>query len=452
MKILIAGNGKVGSTLTKQLSAEGYDLTLIDSDPSVLEAGVERYDVMAVQGNCAAMDVLQEAGVADADLLIAVTGEDEVNLLCCMTAHGLNPRLHTIARIRNPEYTEQIHRMRGAFGLSLVVNPELQTAIEIERLLRYPGFLKRDTFAKGRVEIVELRVDEHSKLRDVSLSAMYGIVKCRVLVCAVLRNGEAIMPDGNFVLKAGDRLFVTAPAANLATLLKNLGLLTHKVKRVILAGGGRVSFYLAHQMEKSGIAVRLIEKNRDRCVQLASLLPNADIVHGDASDQSLLESEGLANCDALVSLTGMDELNVIISLYGSSCGVPQTITKLSWMENTAMLDNLPLDSLVCPHDLCSNTITRYVRAMRHQTGAALTVHTIADEQAAAMEFLVDEKTKNCGKKLKDIRLKRGVLLVSITHGSRTEIPGGDSSFRQGDTLVLVTRSGTAIRQLNDIFE
>lgn len=452
MKILIAGNGKVGSTLTKQLSAEGYDLTLIDSDPLVLQTGVERYDVMGVQGNCAAMDVLQEAGVADADVLIAVTGEDEVNLLCCMTAHGLNPRLHTIARIRNPEYTEQIHQMRGAFGLSLVVNPELQTAIEIERLLRYPGFLKRDTFAKGRVEIVELRVDEHSKLRDVSLGAMNGIVKCRVLVCAVLRDGEAIMPDGNFVLKEGDRLFVTAPAANLTTLLKNLGLLTHKVKRVILAGGGRVSFYLAHQMENSGIAVRLIEKNRDRCVRLASQLPKTDIVHGDASDQALLESEGLADCDALVSLTGMDELNVIISLYGSSCGVPQTITKLSWMENTSILDKLPLDSLVCPHDLCSNTITRYVRAMQHQSGAALTVHTIADEQAEAMEFLVDEKTKNCGKKLKDIRLRRGVLLVSITHGSRTEIPSGDSSFRVGDTLVLVTRSSTAIRQLNDIFE
>lgn len=452
MKILIAGDGKVGSTLTRQLAAEGHDLTLIDCDRAVLETSMEQHDVMTVQGNCAAMEVLKQAGVETADLLIATAGEDEVNLLCCMTAHGLNPNLHTIARIRNPEYTEQAYSMREVFGLSLSVNPERQAAVEIERLLKYPGFLKRDTFAKGRVEIVELRVAADSKLCNVSLSDMNSIVKCRVLVCAVLRDGEAIMPDGSFVLRAGDRIFVTAPTNNLTTLLRSLGIITHKAKRIILAGGGRVSFYLAQQLEKSGIPARLIERDHERCLQLAAALPNTDIVHGDASSQSLLESEGLAECDALVTLTGLDELNMIMSLYGQSCGVPQIITKLGRAENKHILESLPLGSVICPKDLCANTIVRYVRALQNQIGAAITVHSIADDQAEAMEFLVDETTRHCGEKLKDIRLRRGVLLVCITHGGRTEIPSGDSSFRAGDTLVLVTGNGTVIHQLNDIFE
>ena len=215
MKIIIAGDGKVGSLLARQLSTEGYDLTLIDSNPKVLKSSEERYDIMAVQGNCASMDVLLQAGIRETDLLIAVTGADEINLLCCMTAHGINPKLHTIARISNPEYTDQIYTMRNLFALSLVVNPERQAAVEIDRLLKYPGFLKRDTFAKGRVEIVELRVEEGYKLCNIPLNDLYSIVKCKVLVCAVLRNGKAIAPEGKFILKAGDRRVVTAPTNNL---------------------------------------------------------------------------------------------------------------------------------------------------------------------------------------------------------------------------------------------
>ena len=211
MKILVAGNGKVGETLVKQLSSEGYDITLIDSDTRVLEYELDKYDVMAVEGNCASMDTLRSADVQSADLLIATTGMDELNLLCCVTAHGMNPKLHTIARIRTPEYLEQAYSMRDTFGLSMSFNPERQAAREIERLIKYPGFLKRDSFARGQVEVVELRVDADSKLKDVALNAIHSIVKCQVLVCSVLRNGEAITPDGNFVLREGDRIFVTAP-------------------------------------------------------------------------------------------------------------------------------------------------------------------------------------------------------------------------------------------------
>lgn len=452
MKIIIAGDGKMGSTLTRQLSAEGYDVTLIDANPKVLESSEERYDVMVVQGNCASMDVLLQAGVKDADLLIAAAGADEVNLLCCMTAHGLNPALHTIARVRNPEYSEQIYEMRDMFALSLTVNPERQAAVEIERLLRYPGFLKRDTFAKGRVEIVELRLDEDSKLCNVALNDMNNIVKCKILVCAVLRNGRAEAPDGKFVLREGDRIFVTAPTETLAILLKNLGIITHKVKRIIICGGGRMSYYLASRLENSGINVQIIERDQEKCDHLAAILPKACIIHGDVSSQFLLESEGVSDCDALVALTGLDELNMIVSLYGKNCGVPQVITKLGRMDNANILGNVAFGSVVSPKELCCNTIVRYVRAMKNQTGAALTVHTIADGQAEAMEFRVDGTTQNCGQPLKKIRLKKGVLVVCIIKGSRHEIPNGDSFFEAGDLVIIVTGSERGIYQLNDIFE
>ena len=450
MNIIIAGDGKVGSLLTRQLSSEGYDVTVIDLNAKVLESSVERYDVISVHGNCASMSVLQQAGVKEADLLIAATSEDEVNLLCCTTAHALNPKLHTIARIRNPEYTEQIYRMRDVFGLSMVINPENQAATEIDRLLKYPGFLRRDTFAKGRTEIVELRVDAGSKLCNVKLMDLRSIVRCQVLVCAVLRGGSAVAPKGDFVLREGDRIFVTALSENLTTLLKNLGILTRRVRNVTICGGGRISYYLANRLKKSGISSRIIESNYERCQELCELLPDCDIIHGDISDQDMLDSEGLAQSDALVTLTGLDELNMIVSLYAASQGVPQVITKLGHAGNRSIIDSLSLGSVVCPRELVCSNIVRYVRAMENQTGAAISVHTIADGQAEAMEFLVDEKTRNCGLPLKQIKLKPNVLLVGISHGAATEIANGDSSFRQGDTVVVVT-NGREVLQLNDIF-
>ena len=451
MNIIIAGAGKVGIALARQLSTEGYDITLIDSNQQVLSACVEQMDVMAVLGNCASMTTLQQAGVRDADLLIAATNADEVNLLCCTTAHGINPDLHTIARIRNPEYTEQIFAMRDVFALSMAFNPEKQAAIEIERLLKYPGFLRRDTFAKGRAEIVELRIDANSKLKDLALSAMNGIVKTRVLVCAVLRNGESVTPNGNFVLQEGDRIFVTAPTENLTVMLKNLGIIARRASKVILCGGGRVSYYLADLLEKDNISVQIIDKDSQRCHALAAALPETTVICGDATNHDLLESEGLADCDALVTLTGVDELNMIISLYGGSRKVPQIITKLSHLGSRSIIDSLSLGSIVCPKELCSSNIVRYVRAMRNQTGAAVSLHTIADGQAEAVEFQVDKNTRNCGIPLKDLKLKPNVLIASITHGATTQVPSGSSVFLEGDSLVVVTSGRGVLQQLNDIF-
>ena len=451
MNIIIAGDGKVGSLLTRQLSSEGYDVTIIDLNPQVLEASVERYDVMSVQGNCASMHVLQEAGVRDADLLIAATSKDEVNLLCCTTAHALNPKLHTIARIRDPEYTEQIYRMRNIFGLSMVINPENQAATEIERLLKYPGFLRRDTFAKGRTEIVELRVDANSKLCNVKLMDLRSIVRCQVLVCAVLRSGSAIAPRGDFVLREGDRIFVTALSENLTTLLKNLSILTRPVRNVSICGGGRISYYLAKRLQKLGIVSTIIDNSYDRCRELCELLPESSIIHGDVSEQDLLETEAIAGADALVSLTGQDELNIIVSLYATSQAMPQVITKVSHTGSSSVLNSLNVGSVVCPRELVCSNIVRYVRALENQTGAALSVHSIADGQLEAMEFLIDESSRNIGKPLKEIRLKPNVLLAGISHGATNEIANGSSVFDIGDTVVVITSSRDAVRQFNDIF-
>ncbi len=451
MNIIIAGGGKVGTTLVRQLSGEGYDLTIIDNDQAVVDAVTERYDIMGMVGNCASMPVLLQAGIREADLLIATTNEDEVNLLCCTTAHGLNPNLHTIARIRNPEYSDQIYALRDVFALSLSINPEKQAAREIERLLKLPGFLHRDTFAKGRTQIVELRIDGSSKLCNVPLSALPGIVKCSVLVCAVLRSGNAMTPSGTFVLREGDRIFVTAPTNNLTVLLKNLGIITRRVRRVMICGGGRVSYYLAELLQKDGISTCLVERDEERCRQLCELLSDVEIICGDCADPNTLEENGLQDCDALVTATSIDEMNMIVSLYGASRNVPQIITKLGRGDNRGVVDSLQLGSVVCPKELCCNNITRYVRAMQNQTGAAVSVHAIADGQAEAVEFLVEEGTAHCGEPLKKIKLRPNVLLVSITHGAQTQIPNGESMFHVGDTIVAVTSRRGMLMQLNDIF-
>ncbi|MBE6921963.1 MAG: Trk system potassium transporter TrkA [Ruminococcaceae bacterium] len=454
MNIIIAGDGKVGSALARQLSSEGYDITVIDTNLRVLEDSSERYDVFTVQGNCASMDTLLEAGVRDADLLIAATNADEVNLLCCAIAHGINPKLHTIARIRNPEYDEQIFQMRDIFGLSMSINPERRAAREIERLIKLPGFLRREVFAKGRTEIVELKIDKTSKLLNAKLMELHAIIKCRVLICAVLRDGKAMVPNsGLFTFQEGDRVFVTAPTKNLSLLLKNLNIITRRVRSVLICGAGNVCYYLASSLLKSGMSVKIVERSEARCNEIKTLLPEAEVILGDAADPELLESENLRNYDALVTLTGEDELNMIVSLYAENAGLPLVITKLGKASNRNILDTLNLGSVVCPKDLVVSNIVRYVRAMQNQTGAAVSVHSIADGQVEAMEFVVDKNNKHCDIPLKNLKPKPNVLIASITHGAWTEIPNGDSMFHKGDSVVVVvTRGDTQVRQLNDIFE
>lgn len=452
MKIIIAGGGKVGKKLVEQLSSEGHDITLIDIEQNILEEMVNEYDVMAVQGNCASVPILKDAQIEDADLLIAAMRADEINLLCCMTAHKLNPDLHTIARIRNPEYNEQVYGMKDTFALSMVVNPEARAAREIERLLHYPGFLRRDSFAKDRVEIVELRITKESKLCDQPLTKLSKIVGVKVLVCAVLRKGTLIAPDGNYVFTDGDRIFVTAPTRNLSILLENIGVITKKIKNIILCGGSRIAYHLATRLEKSGMHITIVEKDFDSCIRMTELLPHVTVLQGDATNTKLMEIAGIRKADALVTLTNMDEINLMISLYGNGMGVPLVITKMAHFDGNPIVHDLPVGSVINPKELSSNAIARYIRAMNKQTEDATSVHTIANGLIEAEEYLVDEYAENCGIPLKRLRLKKGVLIVCIMHGSEIIIPDGDSIYQPGDMVIIVTEKKIKIKKFNDIFE
>jgi len=342
--------------------------------------------------------------------------------------------------------------MSRQFGVKLVINPEAQATMEIARQLKYPGFLKRDVFAKARVEIVELKIEEGSRLADVNLMDLQKTVRCQVLICAVLRDGKCIMPGGDFTLKAGDRIFVTGASSELHSLLRNIGIITSPVRHVMVAGGGRISYYLALELEKSGITSTIIEQDKAKCDALAEVLPDATVICGDASDHSVLESEEIGSYDGFVSLTGIDELNIVMSMHANIAGVPQIVTKLGRGSNTQLMDRLPIGAVVCPKELCTMHIVRYVRALQNQKGAAITIHRIADNQAEAIEFSVDGDTRHIGETLKDIHMKRNILVVSIGHGKHTEIPNGSSTYKKGDTIVVVTAADTPVLSLNDIFE
>ena len=451
MKIIVAGDGKVGNAVTRQLAKEGSDLTVIDSKKSVLNEIQERSDVMVVEGNAASMPVLRAAGVETADLLIAATSADEINLLCCLTARSMNSDLHTIARVRNPDYAEQEFAMRRQLGLSMAVNPEMDAAREICRLLQYPAFLKRDTFARGRVEIVELKVLGGGRLDGVALKNLNEVCGVKVLICVILRRGRAVIPMGDDVLQAGDRIFVTAKSENLARLIKNLGIQDHRVRRAMIVGGGRLGYQVARHLLEQGIRVKIIEKEQAACEKLAAQLPKAAIIHGEGGSQQLLDSEGLADSDALITLTGIDEENLIISMYATRLGLPKVITRVERMENFDMFSEMGAGSIISPKDLCSSEIVRYARAMQNKTGSMRALHRIADNQAEALEFLITPDVRYQGVPLKDVPIRKNALIACITSDGHTFIPSGDNYFELDNRVVAVVTGDMAVRDLNDIF-
>lgn len=452
MKIIVAGDGRVGMALTRLLSQEGHDLVAINSNSNKLETEMQEADVIYLTGNCAALATLKEAKIEQADVLIAATSEDEVNLLCCLTARRVNPSLHTIARVRNPEYTKQLYMMREEFGLSLIINPEREAAREIFRLMQIPGFLKRETFAKGRVEIVELRINEGSLLENVILHHLPHVLGgCKVLVCAVVRDGKAFIPTGDRTLRRGDHIYVTASVSALSELTKKMGIVQRKIRHAMLIGGGRVCQHLAQSLISAGVHVKIIEKDPRRCQKLANALPRAVIIEADSTAQHVLESEGISEMDALVTLTDVDEQNVFTSMYGNSIGVPNIITRLNHIEMSGMLENLPIGSVVSPKELCSENIVQYVRAMQHQAGAAVSVHRIAEGRVEALEFVINKNSRYLGEPLKNLKLKKNILLSCITRHGNTSIPDGNSTFEVGDTVVVITSREEPILQFNDIF-
>ncbi len=452
MNIIIVGAGKVGSALTEQLSAEGHNITIVDSNPLAVNTTAERLDVMGVIGNGASMAILRQAGAEEAELLIAATSLDELNLLTCFTAKKLGVK-HTIARIRNPEYTDQVNDLREELGLSMTVNPEQAAAQEAYQLLQFPSFLKREPFAQGRVEIVGVPVEKGSKLCGIPLSKLYEIAKVSVLVCAVQREDGIHVPSGTFTIQEGDTLFVTAGIGSLTTLVRNLGLEEKRVRSLLIIGGSRIALYLARRCLDSGMAVKIIERDHQRCLELAELLPQALIIEADGSRQDVLSSEGFDTYDAVITLTGMDEENLILSMLANRNGVGKVITKVDRMEYTDLFRQAGIGSIISPKGISRSLIARYVRGMSTASGMAnmLALHTIVDGQVEALEFLATTATRHRGEKLMDIPLKPGILVSCITHAGRTTIPRGDSSFAAGDTVIVVTAGEHTISDINDIF-
>lgn len=452
MKIIIVGDGKVGEALAAQLSGEEHDVTVIDSNAQVLSQSAEQLDVMAVVGNGASMSTLREAGAENAGLLIAATSMDELNLLTCLTAKKLGTQ-HTIARVRNPEYAEQLITMREELGLSLAVNPEQAAALEAYQLLQFPSILKRESFAKSRAEIVAVPVAPGSKLDGIPLHKLYETARVKVLVCAVERQGGVHIPGGSFVLQGGDTIFVTAALQDLAQLVRDLGLVEQKVKSLLIIGGSRIAFYLAHRCLASGVNVKIIERDHARCIQLAEGLPRATVIEGDGSKQEVLDAEGVKSYDAVVTLTGMDEENLVLSMFAQHLGVGKVITKINRVEYSELFRKVSLGSIISPKALCCSDIVRYVRAMSTASGSGsvLTLHPIANGQAEALEFQAGPDTPHCGKPLKELHLKSSILISCITHLGKTIIPGGDTCFYPGDTIIVVTAGDQAITDLDDIF-
>ncbi len=452
MKIVIVGDGKVGSSLAEQLSKENHDITIIDSNPQRLQNELEKLDIMTLNGNGASLDVQRAANVNESDLLIAATSSDEINMLCCIVARKLGAK-KTIARVKNTDYTSQLQFLKEELGLSLTVSPEKAAAREIFRLLQFPSFLKRDTLARGRAEIVELKISEESKLANTKLKDLQNIVKLKVLVCVIDRNGTVIVPGGNDEILPGDKITVTAEHNDLAKFVKNLELSSAKIKNVMIIGGSHIAFYLAEDLIKSGVGVKIIEKNEERCMQLAEKLPKAIVIQADGSKQDILLEEGIKEMDAVITLTDIDEENLIMSIFASSIGVPKTITKINRTEYCALFENKGLDSVIIPKQLTTAAILRYVRAMSNTTGGSVrALHRIVDDKVEALEFVAMADAPYLNVSLSDLEIKKGVIIAAIGRQGKITIAKGDDVILPNDIVVVITPAEQMITDLSAILE
>ena len=395
MKIIIVGFGKVGSTLTEQLYSEGHDVVVVDLLEKKLETAVSDYDVMTVQGNGASYNVQLEAGVEEADLLIAVTASDELNLLCCLIARKAG-QCHTIARVRNSMYNKEINFIKEQLGISMIINPELATAREIAKLLRFPSAIQIDTFARGRAELLKFKLRPEFGLDGLRVMDIMEKLNCDVLVCGIERKEEVTIPNGNFVLRDHDNVSIMATPQNASKFFSKIGVNTHRVKDTLIIGGGKITYYLAHQLLDMGIRVKVIENDKDRCLQLSNLLPKANILYGDGTDETLLLSEGLHNTQSVVSLTNFDEENLLISLFAMKHSNAKIIAKVNRITFNDIINELDIGSVVYPKYLTANYILKYVRATQNAQGSNVeTLYKILDKRAEALEFCIRENSQMC---------------------------------------------------------
>ncbi|WP_349674165.1 Trk system potassium transporter TrkA [Lacrimispora sp.] len=449
MKIIIVGCGKVGTTLAEQLNKEHHDIVIIDKNAGVVNSISERIDVMGVVGNGAVNKVQMDAGIEDTDLLIATTNSDELNMLCCLIAKKAG-NCHTIARIRNPEYDSQIGYIREELGLSLAINPEMAAAMEIARLLRFPSAIKIDTFAKGKKEILKFIVPDHSVLNNMKVRDVLVRLKCNVLICAIEHNAEVIIPGGDSIISAGDKISFIASPVESNEFFKQVGIDNNVIKTAMLVGGGKITYYVAKMLENTKIKVKILEQNAERCNELSELLPRAMVINGDASDQELLLQEGVGQIDAFASLTGFDEENIMLSLYAASQSKAKLITKINRIAFENVIDSMNLGSIIYPKLITAETILQYVRAMQNSMGSNVeTLYKIVADRAEALEFKVVNEPCIVGIPLEKLELKDNLLVAYIMRKGRFISPRGKDTLEEGDRVIVVT-TVTGLNDLKDI--
>ena len=452
MKIVIVGAGKVGLALTSQLIAE-HRVTIIDEDAQLVNNIINVYDVMAVCGNGASYEVQQEAEVDRADLLIATATSDEINILACLVAKKLGVT-HTIARIRNPEYEKQLRFMRTELGLSMAINPEKAAAREIARVLRFPAAMKLESFSKGRLELVEYRLPENSALDGLNLIDLYRSTRIRVLICAVSRKDETVIPSGSFTLRSGDKIYITSPPDQLARFFQHLGVFRKRASSVMIVGASKICYYLASELLDMGMSVKIIDQNERRCTQISELLPRALVIVGDGTDSELLREEGILETDAFVAITGVDEANILMSMStarqsGGKCKVIAKINRRSLVDLVA--DAGAIDSIVSARNVTADLIVQYIRAMESASGMEIkTLHHLVDGAVEALEFHIPPEAPLVGVPLRDLKLKDGILLAGIVRqNGRIVIPSGNDVIQPGDDVIAVT-SGRPVQEMSDL--
>ena len=451
MRIIIVGCGKIGLSIIKQLVIEKHDITVIDKNQEVINDITNNYDVMGLVGNGASYSVQKDAGVDRTDLLIAVTGSDEINLLCCLFAKKAG-NCNTIARVRDPLYSKEIQYIKDELGLSMIINPEYAAAVEISRLLRFPSADKIDTFAKGRVELLNLVITEDSPFVNKTLIDVAKRVLSDILICTVERGDDIFIPNGAFILRANDKITIVASAVNSREFFTKIGYDTHQVKDTMIIGGGTMTYYLAEILLKMGIKVKIVEVNREKCETLSENLPRATIINGDATNQEILIEEGINGCDSFVSLTGIDETNIILSLFAKTRTQGKIVTKIDRISFDDIINTFNVGSLIYPDKIAADYIVSYVRAMQNSIGSNVeTLIKLNGGRVEALEFKILKGSPVIGIPLMQLNLKRDILIGCINRRGTIIIPKGQNTIEEGDTVIVVTTK-SGLSDIKDILE
>jgi trk system potassium uptake protein TrkA len=453
MDIIIVGCGKVGSSLAEALSTKEHNVTVIDVKENLINDLTNDLDVMGIVGNCLHTSILEEANVDKTNIFIAVTDSDEVNILSCMIARKKKAR-HCVARVRNPEFSNQLVFMREELGISMMINPDSTAANEIAKMLRYPSAIKIESFARGRVDLAEIRIAEGSILNNTALFELSRKLKLDILICAVQRNDELLIPKGDFVLQTGDKIHLTASHSEMVKFFKSVSE-TYREKRVksaVLIGGGRTAYYLATQLIEMGVKVKIVEVNEKRCHELSEKLNKVDIVCADGTDHDILEEERVYDADAVVTLTGIDEENILVALLSEKNGVKKVVAKVNRTSLLQLSGSFGLDCIISPMAITVNQILQYVRGKQNSEGSGvITLHRLVNDRLEALEFIIRTPDDFVGVPLRELQVRSDVLIASIVRGNDLIVPRGDDTLQINDSVVVVTTS-KGLNDLKDIFE